>query len=200
MKNAPYQLGDECFYQHLPFDFNRTLMPNQGRALPTLSEKWVVQVCHSETAVLQIKFIEAFQEASCLASNDSSIPLSKQLKDAWQAYTQAGNPHAFEQLPLDFQASASGDSSPTAFQRAVWQAVQGIPCGGTKTYGQLAVAVGKPMGASRAVGGALAKNPVPLIIPCHRIKPQSGMMTNFCGSPQLVELKQFLLAWENLLS
>lgn len=56
----------------------------------------------------------------------------------------------------------------TAFQRAVWDALLQIPCGGTRTYGEIARSLGRP-GAARAVGSACGKNPVPILIPCHRV-------------------------------
>ncbi len=80
----------------------------------------------------------------------------------------------------------------TAFQCAVWHAAMAIPYGQTRTYGQLAAAMGSP-GAARAVGGALHRNPVLLWIPCHRIVGADGSLTGFgCG----VEKKALLLALE----
>jgi O-6-methylguanine DNA methyltransferase len=145
--------------------------------------------------------MEDFRISGCLNPNYHPVPLSKQIKDAWQAYTQEANPQAFEQLSVDFHQSVSGLMSdtpkPTAFQLAILHKLQTVAFGRVQTYGQLALQIGKPVGASRAVGGALAQNPVPLVVPCHRIVSQSGVMTNFCGSVKFVEIKQFLLAWEN---
>ena len=84
----------------------------------------------------------------------------------------------------------------TAFQRRVWRAARAIPYGQTRTYGQLAAALGKP-GAARAVGGALHRNPVLLWVPCHRIIGADGGLTGFgCG----VEKKAILLALERRFS
>jgi len=200
MQTDPLILGEERFYQHLPFHFNQTRMNQAETALPKLTEDWIVQVLHSETAVLQVKFIEDFRVSGCLNPNYHPVPLSKQIKDAWYAYTQEANPKAFEQLPIDFETSPSGLASdvphPTVFQRAIWQQLRCIPFGETKTYGQLAEAIGKAPIASRGVGGAVSRNPVPLVVPCHRVVPKNGAMTNFCGSPRFMEIKQFLLAWE----
>jgi O-6-methylguanine DNA methyltransferase len=66
----------------------------------------------------------------------------------------------------------------TQFQISVYKELLKIPFGQTRTYKQVAEAIGKPK-ASRAVGSACAKNPWPIIIPCHRIVPSSGKMGNY---------------------
>jgi methylated-DNA-[protein]-cysteine S-methyltransferase len=68
------------------------------------------------------------------------------------------------------------DSS--AFERAVYAAARAIPCGETRTYGELAEAIGQP-GAAQAVGLSLGRNPVPIIVPCHRILAASGRSGGF---------------------
>ena len=80
----------------------------------------------------------------------------------------------------------------TAFQRAVWEALQAIPYGETRTYGQIAAAVGRPK-ASRAVGGACHCNPIGIIIPCHRVVGSSGRLTGYAGG---LDRKAALLALE----
>jgi methylated-DNA-[protein]-cysteine S-methyltransferase len=80
----------------------------------------------------------------------------------------------------------------THFQEAVWQALTEIPYGETWSYGQLATHIGKPK-ASRAVGAANGVNPIPVIIPCHRVIGSSGKLTGFGGG---IETKQFLLSLE----
>lgn len=81
----------------------------------------------------------------------------------------------------------------TAFQRSVWQAAREIPYGQTRTYGEIAAAIGRP-GAARAVGGALHRNPLLLVIPCHRILGADGTLTGFgCG----LERKSYLLQLES---
>lgn len=66
----------------------------------------------------------------------------------------------------------------TDFQQAVWAALQTIPYGQTRTYGQIAAQIGKPK-ATRAVGGACNKNPILLLIPCHRVIGADGSLTGF---------------------
>jgi methylated-DNA-[protein]-cysteine S-methyltransferase len=80
----------------------------------------------------------------------------------------------------------------TSFQRMVWTALRGIPAGRTVTYGQLAALVGQPT-AARAVGHANADNPLPLIVPCHRVIGADGSLTGFAGG---LDRKRWLLAHE----
>jgi O-6-methylguanine DNA methyltransferase len=71
-------------------------------------------------------------------------------------------------------------SSGTAFQRRVWAALQAIPAGKTETYARLAATLKNPK-AARAVGGACGANPVPLLIPCHRVVAAHGGLGGFSG-------------------
>jgi len=95
----------------------------------------------------------------------------------------AGERQCFE-LPL----APSG----TAFQQQVWSTLQKIPFGETWSYGQLAAHIGKPT-ASRAVGAANGLNPIPVIIPCHRVIGASGKLTGFGGG---LDTKRYLLNLE----
>jgi methylated-DNA-[protein]-cysteine S-methyltransferase len=79
----------------------------------------------------------------------------------------------------------------TDFQKAVWKAMSEIPYGDTATYGKLASIIGKPA-ASRAVGNACGANPIPIIIPCHRVVSSSGE-GGFSGG---INIKRFLLELE----
>lgn len=80
----------------------------------------------------------------------------------------------------------------TAFQRSVWAELVRIPYGETRSYGELADRLGKP-GASRAVGLANGRNPVGIIVPCHRVIGASGSLTGYGGG---LDRKQRLLAFE----
>ncbi len=84
------------------------------------------------------------------------------------------------------------DPTGTPFQMAVWQAVCDIPAGQSLTYGEVAQIVGRPGGA-QAVGQALSKNPVPLLIPCHRVLAANEGLGGFTGG---LDLKRFLLTLE----
>jgi len=77
----------------------------------------------------------------------------------------------------------------TRFQQNVWRAIRNIPRGETRSYGWVACQLGLPK-AARAVGQALGKNPVPIIIPCHRVIGSDGNLGGFGGG---VKMKRFLL-------
>ena len=84
----------------------------------------------------------------------------------------------------------------TVVQRRVWAALQGIPYGQTVSYGQLADRIGQPS-ASRAVGLANGKNPVGIIVPCHRVVGADGSLTGYGGG---IERKRYLLDHEQRVS
>ena len=80
----------------------------------------------------------------------------------------------------------------TSFQLGVWAALAAIPYGETRTYGDIAAAIGRP-GASRAVGAANGRNPLSIIVPCHRVIGSDGGLTGFAGG---LEAKRRLLSLE----
>ena len=82
----------------------------------------------------------------------------------------------------------------TEFQQRVWEELLWIPCGETRSYGEIAKSVRKPK-AVRAVGGACGANPIPLLIPCHRVLAANGGIGGFSGG---MEWKQKLLAAERV--
>lgn len=86
----------------------------------------------------------------------------------------------------------------TPFQRSVWAALQKIPYGHTTSYAALGADAGYP-GAARAVGGAVGKNPVPIIVPCHRVLGANGAVTGYSGGDG-IPTKQLLLAQENIVA
>jgi O-6-methylguanine DNA methyltransferase len=93
-----------------------------------------------------------------------------QLNAALERYF-AGQRQDFQGIPLDLRVG-------TPFQRSVWNAARAVPWGTLSSYGALAASLGKP-GAARAVGGALGKNPVPILVPCHRFIRQGGGLGGF---------------------
>jgi methylated-DNA-[protein]-cysteine S-methyltransferase len=95
----------------------------------------------------------------------------------------AGARKSFD-LPLDFGG--------TPFQKKVWSELLNIPFGQTRTYGQIANAIGKPR-AFRAVGAANGKNPISIVAPCHRVIGKDGSLTGFAGG---LEAKECLLGIE----
>jgi methylated-DNA-[protein]-cysteine S-methyltransferase len=90
-------------------------------------------------------------------------------------------------LPLDPRG--------TVFQRRVWETLRGIPYGATTSYGELARRLGDPR-ATRAVGAANGKNPIPIIVPCHRVVGARGDLTGFGGG---LDRKRWLLEHEGAL-
>jgi methylated-DNA-[protein]-cysteine S-methyltransferase len=96
----------------------------------------------------------------------------------------AGRRHSFE-LPLDLQCG-------TAFQQDVWRALLAIPAGGTTSYGAISRSIGKPQ-AMRAVGAAIGRNPVSIVVPCHRVVGSDGSLTGYAGG---MERKTALLQLE----
>lgn len=87
-------------------------------------------------------------------------------------------------VPLDMRG--------TPFQKQVWEALRQVPFGETRTYGELAKQLGNPT-ATRAVGAANGRNPVSIIVPCHRVIGFSGKLTGFAGG---LETKAYLLNLE----
>lgn len=107
---------------------------------------------------------------------------------------------ARRQLEEYFAGIRAGFSLPLApqgtdFQKAVWRQLEAIPYGETRTYGQIAAALGKPK-ASRAVGGANHNNPIAIVIPCHRVIGADGSLTGYAGG---IDLKEKLLHLEGVL-
>jgi len=84
----------------------------------------------------------------------------------------------------------------TVFQRTVWAALRAIPAGETRSYGQLAAAIGSPR-AVRAAGLANGQNPVAVIVPCHRVIGSNGALTGYAGG---LERKRWLLRHEGALA
>ncbi len=100
----------------------------------------------------------------------------------------AGRDADFSALPLDWEAL-------TPFTREVLEALlRKVPCGATVTYGRLAELAGH-RGKARAVGGAMARNPWPLIVPCHRVLGADGSLTGYTN-PHGLDLKALLLGLE----
>jgi methylated-DNA-[protein]-cysteine S-methyltransferase len=99
-----------------------------------------------------------------------------------------GRRHLFD-VPLDPLGG-------TTFQQAVWQALLAIPVGGTTSYGALAQRIGRPA-AVRAVGAAVGRNPITILVPCHRVVGADGSLTGYAGG---LERKTALLKLEQALA
>lgn len=116
-------------------------------------------------------------------SKDPTHPILTETKKQLDSYF-AGTRREFD-LPLDLIG--------TPFQKAAWQALQKIPYGETRSYAEQATLCGKPK-AVRAIGTANGRNPVSIIVPCHRVIGKNGSLTGYGGG---IDRKRFLLELEN---
>ncbi len=105
------------------------------------------------------------------------------------AEEQLGEYFAGERTDFELETTAAGDE----FQHRVWELIERIPYGRTTTYGEIAAELGDPTMARR-VGGAVGRNPLSLIVPCHRVLGSDGKLTGYAGG---LERKQFLLDLES---
>jgi methylated-DNA-[protein]-cysteine S-methyltransferase len=132
------------------------------------------------------------QDALTGAHLEGLVPALDARRDA-RAFTeetrQLDEYFAGERVRFDLRLAPRG----TPFQARVWNALVGIGFGRTATYGEIARAIGKPS-ASRAVGAANGKNPIAIIVPCHRIIGSSGALVGYAGG---LARKKWLLAHES---
>ena len=150
---------------HSPIGIIYVLMDEQGIVRVALTEaQW--QNCQEQYSDLQLDHVRCQQAIAELADYF------------------AGNRQSFSS-PL----SLTG----TEFHHKVWNALLAIPFGETRTYSEIAMALGSPK-ACRAVGQANRSNPLPLFIPCHRVIGKNGTMTGYMGDK--VGLKEYLLRLE----
>ncbi len=139
-----------------------------------------------------------------LDSDGKALTRIRLPEEEWEADPQINRvrkPDLFKdaaaQLGAYFRGEAKNFDLPlnptgTPFQKKVWDLLREIPSGTTITYGELAVRAGNPK-ASRAVGAANRKNPIPIIIPCHRVIGSNGKLTGYAGG---LEAKKKLLEIE----
>ncbi len=137
-------------------------------------------VISGDEAVTRVAFVEEKQAAA------DPNPLVEEAKRQLAAYFR-GELRVFD-LPL----APSGSS----FEQAVWRHLLTIPDGQTTTYGEIAVALGRGPAAARAVGAANAKNPIVIIIPCHRVIGRNGKLVGYGGG---LWRKRWLLQHEGAL-
>ena len=142
-------------------------------------------LCNVDFGVSEADFLAELDPlARTERSQEALAPIAGQLRDYFE-----GNRATFD-VAVDL-------SRVTPFQLSVLQAVRTIPTGAVWTYGQMARAVGKPQ-ASRAVGQALGRNPVPVIVPCHRVIASDGSLGGYSGGGGLAS-KRLLLDLEGAL-
>ncbi len=131
--------------------------------------------------LVEIRFLEPCPEVA------PSTPVAAEAVRQLRAYLV--DPNFVFSLPV----SAEG----TPFRRQVWQQIAAIPCGQTRSYGDLAKAIAS---APRAVGGACGDNPLPVVVPCHRVVAASGALGGFAhhSGGFLLDVKRWLLAHERV--
>lgn len=148
-------------------------------------------VCASDQGLVSLQFLRVQPLDAALGEAvarfgarlcEDDRPVLRRARRQLGAYFD-GRGQAFA-LPLDLRG--------TPFQRHVWAALQQIPCGETESYGSLSAAIGRPE-AIRAVGRACARNPLPIIVPCHRVVAADGSLTGYLGG---IETKRRLLTLE----
>jgi methylated-DNA-[protein]-cysteine S-methyltransferase len=125
--------------------------------------------------------------AEPVGERDDAHPVLAEARTQLEAYF-AGDRKDFD-LPL----AASG----TPFQQRVWAALRDVGYGETATYGEIARRLGLPPGASRAVGAANGRNPIAIVVPCHRVIGSNGTLTGYAGGlarkERLLSLEQSVL-------
>ena len=127
------------------------------------------------------------------AKNNSDIEIKDDLPIFGQVETWLESYFSGEQTPIKIPLQPKG----TMFQERVWKILQEIPYGETMTYGEIAQRIAKEKGvatySAQAVGQAVGKNPISILIPCHRVLGQNGALTGYAGG---VHRKEHLLQLE----
>lgn len=138
----------------------------------------------NEQGLLGVWFETHTTKPEDLGIQEDSFPIFQSVKEQLERY------FAGDAVQFDVPIAAKG----TPFQQSVWHALTTIPYGETWSYAQLADAIGNPK-AVRAVGLANGKNPVSVIVPCHRVIGKNGKLTGYAGG---IERKQRLLTIEGI--
>lgn len=150
------------------------------------SEKGLAEIDWPKAGRAELLLGQAAQQRRPTKSIPVQILRWHKLASAALKYILAGR-EAKELPPLDWNGK-------TEFQKSVWKQMLKIPAGKTKSYGEVAAAIGKPK-AVRAVGGACGANPVPVLVPCHRILAANKKIGGFTGG---LERKRQLLSLEGI--
>lgn len=144
----------------------------------------LLRISHDRNRISALDYVAMTQVPASVSVSVSALPR------AWQqalADYFAGELDALLQLPIKLKQG-------TDFQRQVWLSLRHIPAGHTYSYRQLAQAIGRPK-AMRAVGQALSKNPLSIILPCHRVILQSGGLGGYAGRSDIGQMRKQFLLW-----
>uniref|UniRef100_UPI0027E204A2 methylated-DNA--[protein]-cysteine S-methyltransferase n=1 Tax=Alicyclobacillus tolerans TaxID=90970 RepID=UPI0027E204A2 len=144
--------------------------------------------------VVSVDWVDKSQERPLRAVGEDADSRGNESAAIWcsEAIKQLGEYFRGERTRFDLPLVVQG----TAFQRAVWKALEQIPYGETRSYQDIARQIGRDK-AVRAVGQANRANPIPIVIPCHRVIGANGQLTGYAGSK--VHLKAALLSLEQSL-
>ena len=148
-------------------------------------------VVDASERLVRIAFLAGVSEPLPMALEryfDAADELVEDAARTARAQTQLEEYFAGARREFDLELAPRG----TEFQQRVWQDLLDIPAGQTRTYSEIARRLGRP-GAARAVGRANATNPIPIIVPCHRVIGANGTLTGYAGG---LEIKQGLLEIE----
>jgi len=138
-----------------------------------------IQLLADENGVYQIEFTKKHFKAS-KTTNTHLMKAAKELKEYFDGHRKN---FTFTKHAL----------SGTSFQKKVWNALEKIPYGTTCAYSDIAKKIGRPL-AARAIGSACNKNPIGIVVPCHRVVGKSGKLTGYAGG---LHFKEWLLNHEN---
>ena len=164
-------------------------MNNHFTELPVATRDGIFLAHYSETGLSELNFPKAGAAPCADQTPPRSVPAKirawhRTTTDALKKILAGREPNEFP--PLDLEG--------TEFQKSVWNALRKIPLGKTKSYGEIAAAIGRPKSV-RAVGGACGANPVPVLVPCHRVLAANKKLGGFSGG---LDWKRRLLAREGI--
>ncbi len=164
--------------------------PAEKYMLPVPTEDGIFIAHYSSQGLCGLEFPTASKARNNAASSAKDIPARV---TEWHQRTSGAVQRALAGKPLS-KLPPLDVSCGTAFQQQVWAVLSGIALGKTLSYGQVASAIGKPK-AVRAVGAACGANPIPLLVPCHRVLAANRKIGGFSGG---LEWKQKLLQREGV--
>lgn len=142
----------------------------------------------SAAGLRRVEFVDGPRDEDRLAvrlTQDAGLPARRDAAAAACAVAQLREYFAGARSEFDLPLAPRG----TAFQRQVWEALRPIPHGTTTSYGAIAGSIGRPT-ASRAVGAANGRNPIAIVVPCHRVVGSTGALTGYGGG---IDRKRWLL-------
>jgi methylated-DNA-[protein]-cysteine S-methyltransferase len=153
-----------------------------GKLLVATTDRGVCRISFDPEPEAELEWLARSYGVRVLHSPNPLVPIRRQLDEY------------FERKRRTFDVAVDLSALP-GFQRLVLDELQRVPYGATNTYGGLAARIGRPR-AARAVGGALNRNPVPIVVPCHRIVGASGSLVGYAGG---LARKEKLLTLEGAL-